>query len=872
MGKIKYVSILIIAFLLLSCSDSSELLKESCAQNNSCYGEWLSFRGDAEGSGSSTIQLNWITAPKVSGEFNLEINKPMDPRRFMVDRTNSGINGYLANIGSGVKYITTSGQEKWFTSNLGTGEIIDIADLDGDGRRELIFSAVQRFNLNTNSSSGAGVLWMLDIQTGEVLWRHNFEGIQFGLNRYRVSIIDLPDTSAKTILVPQTYDYSLIRFDFDRGVRNGYIKWKSDKFTYDSPDKPSIFYSMKGSARVVVDALGVLYLIDFLTGKVKDSLSYCSGVTFGGGLNYYQDVVGRGYAVVSSSSEYGKSIASVKLDIDNLELLWKNCIEEGLGSNLMSFRPFPELIGIDNNNSIKYTAATEGFYKDIVDSQQLRLREATTGHVWSEINVKGQLRDVVTDAVGQKIFVIVGGRDTEFWKLDKSAQLHKIGSVSGFKWERPFLSAPGVGVSSYYGFGIVVDYDAKRSKLIDLRNGSLVTIDLPNEIANIIAGGFEGVYASTGKEVVLIQPNGVVKPVLSYDPAIFSVPLVADIDGDGKNRIIVSYGTGKAKLILRSGLFEIETIWPNILTEEKESIYAPSIGAVRPDWSRDLIGFFREAGDLYLGAYSNTGQLRWSWPVPAGVWESTFINTNLNAADKSGIIFYRNSRMTGALNQRTGVPLWSKDYLGECQRQISAFDWNSDGVIDLGFQAGARTLVLDGRDGSTLFDQIASGSYGAYVSIMANRRDVNRQFIFHNSGGFSVVDAEKGMIVDDQIYLRKTESLPPVVGRYGENNRTYTINGAGELRFFDGVSHSFGFNLGKNIVAMTGAFVDGDQFTDLLISTFDGELIAISGKILAPIWQKKFDAIPGPAVASVINGKPAILIVTSDGILRVLSK
>jgi hypothetical protein len=873
MKKFKIIIVAIIANFLMACTGGVNITPGPCILSSSCSGEWLSFRGNSHGTGTSEAILNWSVEPVVESKINLEIVKSMDPRRFFVDRIEGLLNGYIANVGAGVKYFSPSGRELWSSENLGTGEIIDIVDLDGDGRREVIFSAVQRFNLNSNSSSGPGVLWILDGQNGKPLWKYNFFGIQFGLNRYRLSIVDLPNSKSKAILAPQTYDYSLIRFDFDNGIQNGYIKWRSDSFTYDSPDKAPVFFNKSEAARVVVDAQGVLYLIDFQTGKIQSSVNYCGGVTFSGGLSYFENGDGVSYAVVSSSSQYGKNVATVKLSTDKMELLWKDCIEDGLAKNSISFKPFPSLISFDNEKIKTYVVSTEGDSKNINTSQQLKLRVHDTGVVSAETNVGGELRDVLTDKSGQRIFVVVGNSGSEFWKFNHNSQLVPIGKVNDHKWVRPFMGKPGSKMDSDYGFGIAIDSFSNRALLIDLRSGFLKSLTISIDIKNIIAGGAEGIYASTGRDVVLIQPNGSIKYIFSYDPVVYSVPLVADLDGDGNNRIIVSYKAGKAKLNFGNGSFAIESVWPNMLTEEKESIQAPSVGSIRTDGTRDLLGFHRKSGDLFLSAYSNTGKLRWSWPVASDVWESTFVNSNLNENDKSGVVFFRNSRSTIALNQSSGTLLWSKDYLGECQRQIAAFDWNSDGFIDLGFQAGDRTLILDGRSGTALFDKVANGSYGAYVSVMAKGANTNRQFVFHNSGGFSVVDAKKNNIIfDEQIFLRKNESLPVVVAKYGLINRTFIINGNGDLGFFDGTIYTVGKSLGKNIVAMTGAFVDGDEYTDLLISTYDGELIALNGKTLNPIWQKKFSAIPGPAVATIINGKAVILTVTSDGNLRMLSQ
>jgi outer membrane protein assembly factor BamB len=70
---------------------------------------------------------------------------------------------------------------------------------------------------------------------------------------------------------------------------------------------------------------------------------------------------------------------------------------------------------------------------------------------------------------------------------------------------------------------------------------------------------------------------------------------------------------------------------------------------------------------------------------------------------------------------------------------------------------------------------------------------------------------------------------------------------------------------------MTGAYVDEDASIDLLLSTSDGKLIAVSGKDLKEIWRVQLDGALGTPVASTLNGiDPVILVSSSGGVLYVL--
>src|SRR4030095_12547238 len=119
------------------------------------------------------------------------------------------------------------------------------------------------------------------------------------------------------------------------------------------------------------------------------------------------------------------------------------------------------------------------------------------------------------------------------------------------------------------------------------------------------------------------------------------------------------------------------------------------------------------------------------------------------------------------------------------------------------------------------------------------------------------------------------ESIPPVIGSGAEGtDLLFQISGAGMLRVMTlqgALVAERAFY--RRPLAMTGAYVDGDDVVDLLVSTYDGQFIAISGATLRVLWRVQFDGPVGPAVATDVygDGRGEVVLITADGRLRILA-
>ena len=137
-----------------------------------------------------------------------------------------------------------------------------------------------------------------------------------------------------------------------------------------------------------------------------------------------------------------------------------------------------------------------------------------------------------------------------------------------------------------------------------------------------------------------------------------------------------------------------------------------------------------------------------------------------------------------------------------------------------------------------------------------------------------MVDGRGELIRTEQLISRKLESIPPVVmaDSTDPSGRTFaSISGQGRVSII-GVTGAVlrSRDVGNSVATVTGALLDDDNDSDLLVSTADGHLVALSGATLAELWRVNLNSTGGPAVVTDLDadGVPEIVVVSGDGILH----
>jgi outer membrane protein assembly factor BamB len=861
----------------------------SVPHDRTCLGEWMQNRGDERASGLSTFRLNWPDSreepPQIRAEFSLGIVQPLDPVRLAVARsTQYGRVAFVQN-GDGVEAFAQDGRELWKTGGLGLGEIIDVVDLDNDGEAEVVYSTHARVNPRHAAATEPGGLFVLSAKSGEVLWRYRFSGLELGLNRYRTTIAHIGGKPTLSILAVLTYDATLLRFDFDQGARNGRLAWRSAPMAYDSPDKAPLVvdFDHDGRSEVIVDALGVLYVIDAKTGAIRSQLKYSANPTFGGFLVAADlDGDGKPEIVSTSSSVYMKGYAVASWVDGKLVLRHSETWEEGLEKAQVAVRLAEGLFGSPSSLVLSITRSTsDGRRTELqaVDVLTGAVRWRLADHdVARALSPAARSNLLATQSPSGATLVEIAAQGPRVVEVFRGSRWVED-LPEGTAWAQAVSSAlPSKRATARSGLGVLLHVEGGYSVVRVRKDGQIsnapLTFQAPPAAATAHVVDRDDVVLSDGRTGFLLSSAGATTKWFEHSARAFVTPLVADLEGKGQRSVVVPYGAGVARIDPVRDRMNVSALIAAAPAQDREAFRIPVIADLAAVNARVVVGF--EAASLRDGSAENRlasldarGKVLWSKPLAPDNWE-TSIATVRNAAGGSDIAF-RDSRATELLNERDGSRIWFNEFLGQCQRQMASGDFNGDGTVDLAVQAGPIVWVYDGRTGKPVWTSELKGSYAAN-STFGRETDGATVLAQHGTGGFSLV-RHKGVVVDMQLDLFKVESIPLVAGprRRGGPDLFFQVSGDGHLRVFDLAGKLVDeARLPISVLTMTGAYVNDDDAIDLLISTFAGQLIAISGADLTELWRVNLGAPVGTAVATEIDGsgKGEIVAVTTDGTLH----
>lgn len=849
------------------------------ALGNACPGEWLQFRGDARSTGASSLRLNWSQAPATHSTASLGMQVALDANRLLV--ASVGPLGEVAFVqnGGGVEAFSRSGQSLWRNNALGLGEIIDVVDLDGDGAQEVVFSTFAA------AQSGPGALHVLSTATGELLWQHRFQGLEYGANRYRTTVTSLDGGATRSILVVMTYSAGLMRFDFDQGSRKGRLAWRSAAMVYDGPSKPPLVLDVDGDGRieVLVDSHGVLYAFNATDGSLKSQVRYADKPTFGGFLEAADlDGDGRPEIVSFSNCAYIKGYAVVAWANGGLQVRRSVVWETDIENNQVQLRNHAGLLPATAGRPAQLLVSMGRTGMTAAD-MELQTIEPLSGAVTGRLSGYALANNVSLRAARPVVMAAAGAAAALIDVTDSPRPLARFENQT---W-----------VGNDYQLNRAASHRterADRSAILADATGTLrvVAVDAANGVASAVIGGLAmdtkvTAHAVDGQSVVLsdgangyrVATTGNAAIWFTHTPRSFPLPLVADLDGNGQRELVVPYGKSLSRLTWRNrGIAAVKEVFSSTVGQSPQAAGLPIVIDEGLTGRRSVVAF-NYADDAAaavecngcLSARSASGQLMWRYVKDRDNWEYSI--AAVKAADGLVNVGFRDSRTTAVLNGLTGELLWRSTIVGQCQRQMASLDWNGDGVDDLAVQAGETSWIHDGATGKVLWTQVLSGSYGAY-SAMAHDAANAPMLIQHNAGAVAFI-SRTGLLADLQLDERRLEALPVVLGARASNGGewVFQVNGSGLLRVHDLAGNlRDSTDIAASVVAMTGAYIDSDAAVDLLVSTLDGRLIAVSGSTLKVLWEISLGAAVSTAVATDLDGdgRGEIVVITSDGMLHVL--
>lgn len=816
----------------------------------------------------SDLRLNWAAPPEIVGTFDLEAAAPGGSSSVLAV-AGRGVDGILfVNRGSSVVAVGADGTPLWETAGLGTGDLLDAIDLDIDGIPELLFTSF--LSANPHSASGPGTLHVLDATSGLVLWSHRFSGLEFGLSRYRTTVATVDGGRSLSIFGVMTYSPSLWRIDYSRAL-GGRVTWRSEPFVYDSPDAAPVVQDVDGDGapEVLVDSLGHLYAVDAGTGRVEKTLPYADHPTFGGTIGVWDTGSAR-LIVDMSSSAYGGVAAAFRVEAaGEWTRLWQRTWSAGLGQQADDVMMARALVTLGGRPFALWSHGPPG---------------QSDEHVLEAVAVDtGAVAFALTGARLEGVIASPSGRAFVASSHEGRVSVHEFHAggfesrmvIEGGQWwdfarfRPPSASSvnplPDAGLVRREGGGVVlVTADPDGLQMTALPSGDL-SAGTP---LHALPGG--ALLVSDGKSILAID-RASVRAVTTHRPPVFGVPLAGEFDGDPSRELVVPYRRGLGRLDFSSRrTMSVVAIGTDSVAPRREGLFVPTIVQGNTPAGSVIVAYEWSAGAVQLVGRDVVGGELWRRSLNPFAWEFILAPQPAAAAGDPGSVFLRESLGSHRLDARTGNTLWHVDFIGECQRQTAIIDWDGDGHGDLAMQAGAEAIVLDGISGRQLFRQTLGSAYGAYTAA-----GPGPALAMTNAGGLALLNllgVEEPPLGDP----RRQEAIPPVVGAFDVQraDHVFTANGSGVLSVFSLDGDLLARRAtGLSVRTMTGAYIDADETLDMLVSTFEGELAAVSGKSLTELWRVRLGAAGGPAIVTDVDGDGdgEIAVITSDGRLLLVA-
>ncbi len=349
---------------------------------------------------------------------------------------------------------------------------------------------------------------------------------------------------------------------------------------------------------------------------------------------------------------------------------------------------------------------------------------------------------------------------------------------------------------------------------------------------------------------LLWQADGAAVPV----PGGLAMPLIADLNGDGEQEILVTCKMGRAKQGARLLDCRGQTIWETEI----------------PVW-RAIFGDFN--GDGHLDVYA-----------AARMRPKHHVGTNSVYADTQSF----------ALDGRDGSVLWCNDgsderiwhhLLGPYHQPATVADINGDGCDDVLFTALDLCIVLSGKDGSFIHEPVIANriweqepgksehwtAYGTQIPVDLDGDGELEILLAASWGQWGAWTLDRELIwTFDPGKAEMARRNPGIADVDGDGKLEFgVIHDGGFFRCYDAATGTLKWELEgiKQTTDVVTADVDGDGLPEFLAGLAAYKAIDQShGKVL---WEVQAPAAGSPLVADVDgDGLCEIVLPCSDGKIR----
>lgn len=877
-------------------------------------GDWPMWRHDGRLTGYQPLAGNFTRAPRIAANYSLGSSPGV---RTMADLGAVGKKSDSLVCARGrVAAFDSHGKPIWTSDTPGYDitQIQWIEDLDGDGKNEVVALAGHAggtrlayviLDAATGRKRGA-----IDFLTGD----YGFTGLcgayvpgRKGKQIFLVTSCRQPPQGSMT----QLGEFSLWAFD---GA-------KADRLWAYDPTEFNIYYPAVMAAELdpkspgrffgVVDSWSHVWSIDLSTGKIvsHETWDTHSSSPRQYGWNQLIDVDGDG-ALDFVNVSMTKHVDVLRNDGNGrLKFAWSHGWSDVITTEKRALRPISDgILDVDGDGKMEVIA---GLFDGLGDNRwHLYVWDAATGAVKAEEPDLAPLATVPLwgDKPGEprallcarsstvqfdpppqlEAWVLRDGKLQKVWTAPEQTRLHLIppprDDRRAFQYNSIEIGDPIVADTDHDGRPefLTTDWEAGHPRAWGLSpDGQVIEKPLP-----------------------LPQPAADVPVLPALEGNTVPYLLAADVDGDGRNEVLLYDDSNVTVLQLRGG--ELRQIRKIPSTEVP--IVCNLWGDGRPCMLTG--GRTDPSHDLYVEASGPDGNPVWRFVFPqsaaCGRYSERphyFTVGHFTGGKHLDVFTFSMKPQARAyvLDGRSGQPVYRKVEIPKIDRSFEAFggraavwDYNGDGADDLLFLDPDYYCVADGRNGNLLVGPVEIDGlvhvWAAYASpaVLQPVNPNERPFVYlggaYSSRCAITADGRQDLFTEylpterwatTQPGQRFSEGLLPP-SRINPHWRAAHVEGDGTLRLFeaDTGKHLWAMNLSTSVGMIVSGDVDGDGEPELLLGGRDGMLYCIGDAGHKPhvLWKHPFDAPIASVLMADVNadGKCEIIASVGDGYVYVL--
>lgn len=763
--------------------------------------------------------------------------------------------------------------------------LVAAEDLDGDGRVELALTAGR-------PQSPLGAALLVDADTGELRFRYDVEPMSYSWALHIGAY--LPGVRGQQLVVlmqgypPDKKNGYLALFEFPQPGAAPRQRWRYDFDEYTA--FPSLLTSDvdgNGVKELCVQTHSRMWVLDAPTGRVKQFLrwSVAPGNNRSYGLIRFQDLNGDGREDFFCIANFAQHHEVLLNEDGKLRLAWaRGWADSVTTASVATIWAEPPIADVDGDGKLEMVLSM--YRADGEPRWVVRVYDVLTGEVKALLpdRVATDLQDLDGDGIPEILTEIT--RDPTRAEVTGMVLYRRTAAEWRELWRAEGARSGTIPPGSRQG-------GARQAPLPSA--DTPVLVQTPAGMRRLAWDG------ERGPHLVEYRPPPASGPDLSRIQAraglLAPAPLVADLDADGRNEVIVHVG----------GTVTVYSYRPEAGLVPRASFRSdasPAVADLNGDGRLELV-----VGTASADSPPHLSALRLGQEQP--LWEVT-LHPERPGIPHGRPLYFQTGRFTGArgddlyvlagtpvlrsmvLDGRTGSIVWEKAetpglkerYFGPTSNHAAVWDFNGDGKDDLVFSNPDYYCVASGPTGELLlgpsfppeiFKQPSQGLY-TFPALLE-----------HATGDPTVC------LVDGH-YFQAAMTLRAQPHWYRLPETGEARSGAeGFLRLQDGTwLLGFGRQDGRFscVEALTGrgrwelplegaagpvssCDIDGDGQPEFLFGTSHGTLYAVADAGSRPrvLWKTRLPGSVGMPVAADVtgSGKSEILVAAGDGRLYLLT-